>query len=87
MVDDADYRVLEERVSNFIQESESDRRYMREAIADIRKQTHEWMQDITEELRSISAQMLNRLPPWAVAIGSLLTTAIGALTALLFTQK
>lgn len=68
--------VLRERLDNFIEESTAQHIRIQNEIQDMRKQTHDWMQ-----------AMLNRLPPWAMAIGSLLTTLVGAMATLLFTHK
>ena len=68
-------KVLTERLTNFIEESSSDRRQIRQEIESMRKQTHDWMQ-----------AMLNRLPPWAIAIGSVMTTTMGAMAMWILTH-
>jgi hypothetical protein len=61
--------VLNERVKNFMDQSESDRADLRVQVNTLRNQTHDWMQ-----------AMLNRLPPWAVAVGSAMWTVLGAMS-------
>ena len=66
--DPPDIGVLNERVKNFMAQSEADRADLRIQVNALRQQTHDWMQ-----------AMLNRLPPWAVAVGSAMWTLLGAM--------
>jgi hypothetical protein len=71
-----DLRVLEERLTNFIEETLKYNHEMREEIKTIRAQTHDWMQTI-----------LNRLPPWASAIAAFLVAACGAMISFILTHS
>lgn len=76
--------VIRERLANFIRDSLSDRHEVwkeinslrNEDIANLRTQTHDWMQ-----------AMLNRLPPWAVWLGMLMASGLGAETMWIITHK
>lgn len=74
--EDADVHVLQERVTNYIRESAADREALHEEIGALRQQTHDWMQ-----------AMLNRLPPWAVAVGSAMWMALGAMAMWIINHK
>lgn len=73
--DGTDIQVLKERLANWMLTSATQMEQMDEDIKALRTQTHDWMQ-----------AMLNRLPPWAVAIGSGMWTLLGAMAMWIFSH-
>ena len=67
---------IEERLLNLTREHEQFRAQMHTEMIQFRKQTHEWMQ-----------QMVDKLPTWAVVVGGLMSTSIGAMAMWIITNK
>lgn len=68
--------IINERLNNFMREAIADRAMLHGEIDALRQQTHDWMQ-----------AMLNRLPPWAVAVGSAMWMAVGAMAMWIINHK
>lgn len=66
---------IEERLLSLTREHEQFRKENHEEMIQFRTQTHQWMQ-----------VMVNKLPTWAVAIGGVMSTALGAMAMWIITH-
>lgn len=73
---DVQLEVLDERLNNLMDDNLVAHQVLTEDLKQLRSQTHDWMQ-----------AMLNRLPPWAVWVGMLSATAMGAMVMFIITHS
>ena len=67
---------IDERLQHLTDEHSQFRSQIQGEMQQLRQQTHEWL-----------GIMVDKLPTWAVALGGLMTTAIGAMAMWILTHK